>query len=124
MVQNGETVGCSLFTLDAANRRVEIGNTYLHPSVRGGRANPDAKRAMLAHAFDGGAHCVQFRVDALNLRSRAAVKKLGAHEDGLLRADRITWTGRVRDTVVFSILHEEWPMVRDKLDARLAALSA
>ena len=66
-------------------------------------------------------NCVQFRVDALNLRSRAAVTKLGAHQDGILRQDRITWTGRVRDTVMFSILRTEWPGVKAGLEARLEA---
>ena len=125
----GETViGCSCYVLDPANRRVEIGNTYWRPDMRGGAVNPEAKRLMLAHAFDpgglyqAGADVVQFRVDALNMRSRAAVMKLGAHLDGILRQDRITWTGRVRDTCVFSVLREEWMMVRDKLDARLSAM--
>ena len=120
IVAEGAVVGCSLYTLDTPSRRVEIGNTYLHPDVRGGPVNPDTKRLMLAHAFDSGANCVQFKVDALNTRSCAAVAKLGARQDGVLRADWITWTGRVRDTVVFSILAEEWPVVRDRLDARLA----
>ncbi|HET6972082.1 MAG TPA: GNAT family protein, partial [Phenylobacterium sp.] len=61
--------------------------------------------------------------DALNSRSRAAVLKLGATQEGILRQDRITWTGRVRDTVVFSILKDEWPAVRAGLDARLAAFA-
>lgn len=117
----GEVVGCSLLSIDAPNRRLEIGNTYLHPKVRGGPVNPDAKGVMLAHGFDGGARCIRFNVDVLNARSRAAVLKLGARQDGILRADRITWTGRVRDTVVFSILADEWPAVRARLEARLAA---
>ncbi len=117
----GEVVGCSLFAIDPPNALVEIGNTYLHPKVRGGSANPASKRLMLAHAFASGVICVQFKVDALNLRSRAAVKKLGAHEDGILRASRITWTGRVRDTVVFSILAQEWPQISEALDQRIAA---
>lgn len=129
VVHHGEVVGCSLFTRDTANRRVEIGNTYYRPDARGGPINPEAKMLMLGHAFapggllDEGANLVQFRVDAINARSRAAVTKLGAHLDGIERHDRITWTGRVRDTCVFSILSEEWPMVRDKLEARLMALS-
>jgi RimJ/RimL family protein N-acetyltransferase len=77
---------------------------------------------MLGDAFDSGARRVVFRVDALNARSRAAVGKLGAVQEGILRQDRVTWTGRVRDTVIFSILADEWPAVRDRLDARLAAL--
>ena len=123
VIADGVVVGCSLYTLDPPNRRVEIGNTYLHPDVRGGPVNPAAKRLMLGHAFDSGAECVQFKVDALNARSRAAVLKLGARQDGVLRADRITWTGRVRDTAVFSILAEEWPKVQAGLDARLAAFA-
>ena len=119
----GRVVGVSLFTLDAPNLRVEIGNTYLHPEVRGGIVNPDAKRAMMDHAFESGANCVQYRVDALNKRSCNAVLKLGARRDGILRADRITWTGRVRDTVVFSILAQEWPSARAALDDRLAAFT-
>jgi RimJ/RimL family protein N-acetyltransferase len=65
---------------------------------------------------------VVYRVDAINARSRAAVLKLGAVEEALLRQDRVTWTGRIRDTVIFSILADEWPAVRDRLDRRLAAL--
>jgi RimJ/RimL family protein N-acetyltransferase len=65
---------------------------------------------------------VVYRVDAINARSRAAVLKLGAVEEALLRQDRVTWTGRIRDTVIFSILADEWPTVRDRLDRRLAAL--
>lgn len=128
-ISRGQVVGCSLFYLDPANRRVEIGNTYWRPDARGGGVNPEAKMLMLAHAFTPGglypegAHVVQFKVDALNTRSRAAVARIGAHLDGVLRRDRITWTGRVRDTCVFSILAEEWPMVRDKLEARLMALA-
>ncbi len=121
-------VGCSTFVLDPPNRRVEIGNTYWRPEARGGAVNPESKMLMLARAFtagglyESGAVVVQFKVDAINARSRAAVAKLGARLDGILRRDRIVWTGRLRDTCVFSILAEEWPMVRDKLEARLMAL--
>ena len=66
---------------------------------------------------------VQFRVDAINARSRAAVLKLGAVQEGIMRQDRVTWTGRVRDSVVFSIIADEWPAVRERLDARLAAFA-
>jgi RimJ/RimL family protein N-acetyltransferase len=59
-------------------------------------------------------------VDAINARSRAAVLKLGAVQEGILRQDRATWTGRIRDTVIFSVLADEWPAMRDRLDARLA----
>ncbi len=109
--------------IDGVNRTVEIGATYYDPAVRGGAVNPAAKRLLLAHAFACGANRVQFRVDAINARSRSAVLKLGAVQEGIIRRDRITWTGRVRDTVVFSILPDEWPAVRDRLQARLKDLA-
>ena len=112
----------SYMQIDVPNRAVEIGGTYYAPDCRGGTVNPAAKRLMLGGAFEAGASRVQFRVDALNARSRAAVLKLGATQEGIFRQDRITWTGRVRDTVFFSILADEWPAVRDRLDARLAEL--
>ncbi len=91
--------------------------------MRGTAVNPEAKLLMLAHAFASGAHCVQLKVDAMNARSRAAVLKLGAKQDGILRGDRVTWTGRIRDTVMFSILEDEWPDVRAQLEARVAAFA-
>ncbi len=121
VMADGAVRGISTFYgIDAANGVVEIGGTYYHPDHRGSAVNPSAKRLMLGEAFDSGARRVVLRVDALNARSRAAVGKLGAVEEGVLRQDRVTWTGRIRDTVIFSILAEEWPAVRDRLDARLA----
>jgi RimJ/RimL family protein N-acetyltransferase len=111
----------SYLAIDRANDTLEIGATYYGPELRGGPVNPAAKRLLMAHAFESGARRVQYKVDAINARSRAAVLKLGATQEGILRQDRVTWTGRVRDTVVFSILADEWPAVRDRLDARLAA---
>jgi RimJ/RimL family protein N-acetyltransferase len=105
--------------VDQLNNTVEIGSTYYDPTMRGREVNPSAKRLLLAHAFECGAERVQFRVDAINARSRAAVLKLGAVQEGILRHDKVTWTGRIRDTVHFSILAEEWPAVRDRLDARI-----
>jgi len=111
----------SYLTLDPVNSSLEIGGTFLHPEVRGGAVNPSSKRLLLGYAFESGARRVQFKVDAINARSRSAVCKLGAIQEGILRRDRVVWTGRVRDTVVFSILSDEWPAVREGLDARLAA---
>lgn len=121
----GEVVGVSVFVaVDLPNRRVEIGNTFFRPDMRGGVVNPESKLLMFDHAFDSGIRCVQLRVDALNARSRAAVSKLGAKQDGILRQDRITWTGRTRDTVIFSLLVEEWPEVKARLVARLDKTAA
>jgi RimJ/RimL family protein N-acetyltransferase len=108
---------------DAENGVVEIGGTYYAPALRGGAVNPAAKRLMLGNAFKAGCNRAVFRVDAINARSRAAVTKLGAVQEGILRRDRICWTGRVRDTVIFSVLADEWPAVRERLDARLAQIS-
>jgi RimJ/RimL family protein N-acetyltransferase len=122
VIVDGRCAGLSCYlTPDPANAWVEIGGTYYSPQVRGGPVNPATKRLLLAHAFESGARRVQFKVDAINARSRAAVTKLGAVQEGVLRQDRVTWTGRIRDTVFFSILDHEWAAVRDRLDARLAA---
>ena len=119
----------SYLNLRPADRIAEIGATFLHPDARAGAVNPEMKRLMLAHAFDGGlfgqpAHRVEIVTDALNLRSQAAIAKLGAVREGVLRRHKVTWTGRVRDTVMFSIIAEDWPAVRDRLDARLSAFAA
>jgi RimJ/RimL family protein N-acetyltransferase len=122
VVVEGRCQGISCYSgIDAANGVVEVGGTYYAPALRGGAVNPAAKRLMLGHAFDREARRLVFRVDAINARSRAAVLKLGAQQEGILRQDRVTWTGRIRDTVVFSILADEWPAARERLDARLAA---
>lgn len=125
VIRGGACVGLSTFiTPDAKNRTVEIGTTYYRPEARGGVVNPATKRLMLDHAFACGAGRVAFQVDAINARSRAAMRKLGAVEEGLMRNDKITWTGRVRSSVIFSILPEEWPDVRARLDERLAVFEA
>lgn len=124
VIVDGRCMGMSSWlAIDPANRSVEIGGTYYHPAVRGGAVNPAAKRLLLGAAFDAGARRVSLKVDAINLRSRAAVQKLGATQEGTLRQDRVVWTGRVRDTVIFSVLADEWPDVRNRLDARLAAFA-
>ena len=122
VVVDGECRGISTYyAIEPANAAVAIGGTYYAPDPRGGAVNPSCKRLMMAHAFDSGARRVVYHVDALNLRSRAAVTKLGAVQEGIMRQDRVTWTGRIRDTVVFSILADEWPAVREKLDQRIAS---
>src|SRR3546814_8361682 len=78
---------------------LEIGATFLHPSVRSGYVNPDAKKLMLAHAFASGARRVELLTDLRNAWSQAAIAKLGAIREGVLRRDRKTWTGHIRDPV-------------------------
>jgi RimJ/RimL family protein N-acetyltransferase len=87
---------------------IEIGNSYIVPRLRGTGFNTRLKHLMLDHAFGCGLMRVAFKVDAINKRSQAAVLKLGCTKEGIMRADRITWTGRVRDSVIFSILADEW----------------
>jgi RimJ/RimL family protein N-acetyltransferase len=104
-----ELAGMSSYLGIDANRQVlEIGGTYYRPTFRGTGFNRRVKDMMLARAFECGIRRVEFRVDRRNARSQAAMKKLGAVREGLLRADRITWTGHVRDTVLFAILNDEW----------------
>ncbi len=106
-----ELAGMSSFLgIDEPRRTLEVGGTYYRPHLRGSGFNRRIKDMMLARAFASGIRRVEFRVDARNARSQAAMKKLGAVREGKLRADRITWTGHVRDTVLFSILHDEWPI--------------
>jgi RimJ/RimL family protein N-acetyltransferase len=113
-------VGASgYFSLRPEHRGVEIGSTFYQPDARSGPVNPETKLLLMGHAFDAGAVRVEFAVDAINTRSRAAMTRLGAREEGLLRRHKITWTGRVRDTVIFSVTDEEWPAVRAGLEARL-----
>lgn len=107
---DGDTfVGMSCFlNIDDSRQTLEIGSTYYRPALRGTGFNRRIKDMMLVRAFDAGIRRVEFRVDARNVRSQAAMIKLGATREGMLRADRITWTGHVRDTVLFSILRDEW----------------
>jgi RimJ/RimL family protein N-acetyltransferase len=100
----------SFLGIDEGRQVLEIGGTYYRPHLRGTGFNRRVKDMMLARAFDCGFRRVEFRVDRRNARSQAAMKKLGAVREGLLRADRLTWTGHVRDTVLFSILKDEWPV--------------
>ena len=88
---------------------IEIGNTFITPALRGSGFNRRVKNLLLDHAFACGFERVGFKVDLRNTRSQAAVLKLGATREGVLRHERQTWTGHVRDTVSFSLLRDEWP---------------
>lgn len=121
---DGAVVGTtSLYEIKPDYRRCEIGSTFYRPEARGGAVNPACKRLLLGHAFDAGAVRVEIITDAINPASAAAIRKLGARDEGVLRKHKITWTGRIRDTAQFAILDEDWPEVRARLDARLAALA-
>lgn len=114
-------VGCTRFgNIDRANQRVEIGWTWVARPWQRTPINSEAKYLMLRHASeDLGCIRVELKTDALNDRSRAAIRRLGAMEEGILRRHMVTATGRVRDTVYYSILDSEWPQVRADLEAKL-----
>ena len=119
---SGQTVGSTRFmNIDRANRRVEIGSTWIIPAWQRTAVNTEAKYLMLRHAFEVW-KCirVELKTDALNQKSRSAILRIGAKEEGTLRRHLLTWTGRVRDTVYFSILDNEWPDAKRKLEEYLA----
>lgn len=119
---SGAVVGSTrLFNADAVNRRLEIGHTWYARSVQRTAVNSECKRLLLGHAFDSlEAVAVELRTHWHNHRSRQAIERLGAKQDGVLRQHRQLPDGSFRDTVVYSILDREWPAVRNGLDARLA----
>lgn len=122
-LSDGKIVGTSSYhDIAPFHGTVEIGSTYYHAEARGGMVNPEAKYLLLSHAFDNGAFRVQLRTDARNARSQAAIAKLGAKKEGVIRRQFITWTGHPRDSVIYSIIAEEWPAVKAGLEARLGAL--
>lgn len=123
ITREGEVVGTSRYAaINATNRNCEIGFTWLDPVVRGTAVNLEAKYLMLRHAFEALDFLrVYLYADARNVRSQRAIRKLGAVYEGTLRAERVMKDGFVRDTLVFSILYNEWPTVKESLEKRLAA---
>jgi N-acetyltransferase len=118
---DGTPVGMTTYwSVDEANRRVEIGATWLGASAQGTTVNPEAKLLQLARAFDDlGCIAVELRTHWHNRQSRRAIAALGAKQDGVLRNHQVMRDGTLRDTVVFSIVRDEWPAVRAGLTARL-----
>ena len=119
---SGRAVGSTRFAnIDRRHRRVEIGWTWLARPWQRTRANTDAKNLMLGHAFETwGAIRVELKTDSLNARSRAAILRLGAKEEGILRNHMVTSSGRIRHTVYYSITDSEWPAVKSRLERMLS----
>jgi RimJ/RimL family protein N-acetyltransferase len=119
---SGEIVGSTrYFNVEAAHRRLEIGHTWYAKHVQRTPLNTEAKLLLLGHAFETlDAIAVEFRTHFMNHQSRAAIARLGAKEDGVLRNHQIGRDGVLRDTVVFSIIESEWPAVRANLKYKLA----
>ena len=107
------------FEIVPEHKRAEIGWTWNAPSAQASPVNPECKLLLLTHAFDAGANRVELKTDARNARSRAAILKLGAKQEGIFRSHMVVRDGHIRDTVYFSIIRSEWPNVRAGLEARL-----
>ena len=120
-VATGRLVGSTRYLeVHENDRNVEIGWTWYAPDTWGGVVNPEAKYLLMRHAFeDWGAIRVALKTDIRNLHSQAAIKKLGAKYEGMLRNQRIRPDGSYRDTVIFSVIESEWPAVKARLEARL-----
>jgi N-acetyltransferase len=112
----------SYLDINLRHKRIEIGATWYHPQVWGTEVNPESKLLLLTHAFEVlGMNRVAFVTDSRNERSQAAIAKLEAVREGVCRSHMVTQGGRVRDSVLFSIIAAEWPKLKEQLTARLAA---
>lgn len=122
LAETGEPVGVSGYLeIRPPHRSVEIGRTWIGRDWQGTRVNPESKYLLLRHAFETlGAIRVQFKTDLNNARSQRAIEKLGAVREGVLRRYQIRSNGLPRDTVMYSVLTEEWPEVKARLEERLA----
>jgi RimJ/RimL family protein N-acetyltransferase len=121
--ERDQIVGTTRYmNMDLANRKVEIGSTWVAPPWQRTAINTEAKYLMLRHAFEVW-NClrVELKTDALNQRSRDAILRLGAKEEGTLRKHMLTFDGRQRDSVYFSILDTEWPAAKAGLESKLPA---
>ncbi|RFU45036.1 N-acetyltransferase [Paraburkholderia sp. DHOC27] len=123
--EDRRVVGSTRFwKIDRSNRKLEIGHTWLAQSTQRSGVNTEAKYLLLRHAFDE-MHCVrvQFTTDELNEKSRAAILRIGAKQEGIVRHERIMPDGRKRNSVRFSIIDAEWPEVRAALEQKMARAS-
>lgn len=120
----GQVIGSSRFwKIDRDNRKLEIGHTWLARSWQRSFANTEAKLLMLGEAFESmGCIRVQLQTDERNAASRAAILRLGAQQEGILRYERIMPDGHKRNSVRFSLIEDEWPEVKRRLQARLEQL--
>jgi RimJ/RimL family protein N-acetyltransferase len=120
---SGALVGSTRFlAIEPAQRRLEIGSTWYAPKAWGTKVNPACKLALMRYAFeDLGFNRVEYKTDIRNVRSQAAIAKLGAVREGLFRAHMIRPDGSLRDSVYFSVIASEWPSVRERLSARVFA---
>ena len=119
---DGGVLGQSCYlTIRPEHAGVEIGGTWYAPAAQGTAINPAAKLLLLGHAFECGAERVEFKTDAINAQSRAALTKLGARFEGILRRHLRRANGTMRDSAYFSVIREDWPSLRERLEARVSA---
>jgi RimJ/RimL family protein N-acetyltransferase len=120
LAATGEAIGCTEFSdIDEPNRKLEIGGSWLRSDFHGSAANVECKYLLLRHVFEELRFVrVQFRANALNLRSRVALEKMGAKFEGILRNVMILSDGTLRDDAYFSVIDEEWPIVKRGLEQR------
>ena len=120
---SGLIVGSTRFRcIEAAHRRVEIGFTFIAQSWQRTHANTEAKYLMLTHAFEHwGFNRVELLTDVLNTKSRTAIERIGAREEGVLRSHMVMRDGRIRDSVMFSVVSRDWPTTKQKLEEKLSA---
>lgn len=120
---SGKVVGSTRFlNIDLPNKRVEIGATWLAKPWQRSALNTEAKYLMMRHAFETlGCNRVEWKTDSLNTQSRNAILRLGAKQEGIFRQHMVTWSGRLRDTVYFSVIAPEWPEVKKNLEAKIKA---
>ncbi len=122
MTPGGEIVGQSCYlTIRPEHSGVEIGGTWYVREAQGTAINPAAKLLLLEHAFACGAERVEFKTDAINAQSRAALTKLGATFEGVFRRHVRRPNGTMRDNAYFSVIREDWPELRTRIEARLSA---
>jgi len=114
-------VGATRFmNIDAANKRVEIGSTWIAQPWQRSAINTEAKYLMMRYAFETlGCNRVELKTDSLNTQSRNAILRIGAKQEGIFRQHMTTWSGRLRDTVYFSVIRPEWAEVKAGLEAKL-----
>ncbi|MGQ0587441.1 MAG: GNAT family N-acetyltransferase [Gammaproteobacteria bacterium] len=121
-VATGETVGSTRFgAIDRHHRRAECGWTWLTPARQRGPLNTEMKYLMLRHAFEVlGWLRVEFKTDALNAKSRRALERIGATQEGIFRNHMVMHTGKIRDSVWFSVIDRDWPRVKRQLEQLMA----
>ncbi len=123
--ESGRVIGSTRFgNIDPPNTKVEIGWTWITPAFQRTFANTEAKLLMLTHAFEHwGCTRVELKTDVLNDKSRNAMKRFGAVEEGVLRKHIRTYSGRFRDSIYYSVLDTEWPAVKKRLEGYVAGLT-